>query len=66
LRERDAILAERNAILSSTTWRATWALRMAGDRLPVGLRRALHGGAKITWWSLTFQLPRRLRERGWL
>jgi hypothetical protein len=66
LRERDAILAERNAILSSTTWRATWALRMAGDRLPVGLRRALQGGAKITWWSLTFQLPRRLRERGWL
>jgi hypothetical protein len=59
-------LTDRDAILSSTIWRATRPLRLAGDRLPFGLRRAFRAGAQITWWSLTFQLPRRLRERGWL
>jgi hypothetical protein len=66
LTERDAILAERNALVSSTTWRATWPLRMAGEHLPTGLRRALRAGAKIGWWSLTLQLSRKLRERSWL
>jgi hypothetical protein len=66
LTERNAILTERDAILSSTTWRATWPLRMAGECIPTGLRRALRAGAKIGWWSLTLQLPRKLRERSWL
>jgi len=39
LTERDAILRERDAILSSTTCRATWPLRMVGDRIPSTLRR---------------------------
>jgi hypothetical protein len=66
LTERDAILTERNALLSSTTWRATWPLRVAGERIPAWLRRALRTGAKIGWWSLTLQLPRKLRERSGL
>jgi Methyltransferase domain len=63
LAEHDAILRERNAILFSTTWRATWPLRVAGERTPAWLRRAVRAGAKIGWWSLTLQLPRKLRER---
>jgi hypothetical protein len=66
LTERDAILTERNALLSSTTWRATWPLRMAGERIPAWLRLSLRNGVKIVWWSLTLQLPRKLRKRSGL
>jgi hypothetical protein len=54
---------ERDALLSCTLWKATWPLRIAGQRLPPGLRRVLRVGAKLTWWSLTLKLPRKLRER---
>ncbi len=54
---------EREAVLSSTVWRATRPLRTAGHGLPPELRRALRAGAKLGWWSLTLRLPRKLRER---
>lgn len=55
--------AERDGVLRSTVWRATAPLRSFGQRTPPGIRRALRGGAKLGWWSLTLQLPRKLRER---
>ncbi|GAA0569534.1 hypothetical protein GCM10009416_04960 [Craurococcus roseus] len=55
--------AERDGVLQSTAWRATGAIRRLGGRMPDGVRRALRGGAKLGWWSLTMRLPRRLRER---
>jgi len=55
--------AERNSVLSSTVWRATWPLRVIGDRLPPGGRRTARTVVTIAWWLLTLKLPRRLRER---
>lgn len=54
--------AERDAVMASTIWRASWPLRALGRRLPGRLRRALRAGAKLGWWCLTLQLPRRLQE----
>jgi Methyltransferase domain len=45
--ERDLILKERDAILSSTIWRATRPLRLVGARIPLGLRRAFRTGVQI-------------------
>jgi hypothetical protein len=50
---------ERDALLSSTAWRATWPFRKAGQRLPPGARRAIRAGAKLGWRSLTLKLPRK-------
>lgn len=50
------------AIEASTTWRATYVLRKAADRLPKGLRRAMRRMARVVWWSMTLTLPRRLAE----
>lgn len=55
--------AERDAVMASTIWRASLPLRALGRRLPDRLRRALRAGAKLGWWCLTLQLPRRLQER---
>jgi O-antigen biosynthesis protein len=57
------VQAERDSVLASTAWRATWLLRSAGSRLPRPARRALRGAAKLGWWSVTMKLPRKLRER---
>ena len=48
------------AIETSSIWRATRPLRRAGERFP-RLARALRRGAKLAWWSVTLQLPRRYR-----
>jgi O-antigen biosynthesis protein len=57
------VQAERDSILSSTSWRATWPARAVGRRLPPGLRRAVRGSGKLGWWTVTMKLPRKLRER---
>ena len=56
------VIGERDTILQSTTWKATWVVRAAGTQLPTRLRRALRGGAKILWWTVTFKLPRVLTD----
>ena len=46
----------------STLWRATAPLRRIGDALPKGSRRLIRRTARLSWWIVTFQAPRRLRE----
>jgi WsaF, C-terminal domain/WsaF, N-terminal domain len=53
---------EHAALLSSTIWKATWPLRRFGAIMPPQLRTLLRRGAKLAWWSITLQLPTRLRE----
>ena len=54
--------ARANAIESSTLWRATRPLRAVLSATP-GIRKLGRRSAKLAWWSLTFQLPARLRQR---
>ena len=61
--ECDRARRDRDAVLTSTAWRATWPFRALGIRLPARLRRVLRVGAEIGWWSLTLQLPSKLRDR---
>jgi chromosome segregation ATPase len=53
---------QRDAVLRSTAWRATWPLRAVAHRLPPGVRGALRRGPKFAWWSSTLGLSRRLGE----
>ena len=46
------------AIEASSSWKATYPLRSAGEKAPF-LSRGLRRGAKLAWWTLTLQLPRR-------
>jgi hypothetical protein len=55
--------SERDALLASTVWRSTWPLRYFGARLPRKLRRVVRIGLKLTWWTLTLNLPRKMSER---
>jgi len=54
--------AELAAVNDSTSWRVTAPLRLLAIRYAVVARR-MRGSAKVFWWTLTLQLPRRLRER---
>jgi glycosyltransferase involved in cell wall biosynthesis len=49
------------AIENSTLWRATNPIRRIGQRLPTSLRRAVGRSAKLLWWTISLQLPHRLR-----
>jgi len=44
LRGRDAIRRERDAIVSSTSWRATAFLRSSAEKIPKGVRRLVKAG----------------------
>jgi hypothetical protein len=59
LSESSGLLQERDAILSSTIWRATAPLRIVGRHLPLGLRRMLRTSARLV--GATLKLPRKLR-----
>ena len=48
------------AIEASSAWRTTRPLRRAGQRFPL-LARGLRRGAKLAWWTGTFQVHRRYR-----
>lgn len=50
-----------NAILQSTTWRATERLRHVLEANPA-LRRLARRTVKLAWWTVTLQLPRRYAE----
>jgi len=55
--------AELYGVRTSTAWLSTWPFRAVGARLPRRVRRTVRCSAKIVWWTTTFKLPRRLRER---
>jgi GT2 family glycosyltransferase len=57
------VLRERDALRASTLWRATQRLRELADKLPPWMRRSGRQAAQFGWWSVTLQLPRKLRER---
>ena len=57
------VRAERDSVLASTAWRATRPARVVGKHMPYRVRRVVRGVAKLGWWTLTMQLPRKLRER---
>jgi glycosyltransferase involved in cell wall biosynthesis/uncharacterized protein YbaR (Trm112 family) len=60
---RAETMRERDALVSSTLWRAMDPVRSVGRRLPAPARRLMRGTAKVAWWSVTLSLPRKLRER---
>ncbi|MGA2794178.1 MAG: FkbM family methyltransferase [Roseiarcus sp.] len=51
-----------DALLASTSWRATAPLRFIHLRFP-GLHRLLRRSLTLAWWTMTSRLPLRLRER---
>ena len=57
------IAANRLAVLeSSTIWRVISPIRKWGDNHP-RLRLWIRRGAKLLWWSISFKLFRKMRER---
>ena len=61
-REVEALLTRLHEIELSTTWRLTAPLRSFLTRHP-RLARTARRGLKTTYWAVTLQLPRRLRQR---
>lgn len=57
-----ATQASLQALETSTMWRALAPARAALTKFPA-LRRLVRGAVKLSWWTVTFQLPRKLRER---
>jgi hypothetical protein len=55
-------IRERDALLSSSIWRATWPLRAVGQRLPAGVRRGLRAGATTGWWCISLGFSRKLHR----
>ncbi len=55
--------AERQAVMGSTLWRATGALRHGAALTPRPLRRLARVAPRVLWWTATFQLSDRLRAR---
>lgn len=74
IRDREASAQERirallpkaerlDAIEASTFWRISEPLLRVMGGFP-RLRRLARGTFKLAWWTVTFQLPRKLQERG--
>lgn len=55
-----SVQQELERLRASLSWRATAPLRSIMTRYP-GLARRLRQGAKLAYWTVTGQLPRRLR-----
>jgi hypothetical protein len=53
---------EKAAIEASTMWRVLAPVRAAVTSFPA-LRRAVRGALKLSWWTVTLKLPKKLRER---
>lgn len=58
-----AVMFERDQVLTSAAWRATWPLRKGVDFIPSGVRRWLRACVKVVWWTVTGQLAQRLARR---
>lgn len=57
------VVQERDTILASATWKATWIVRAAGSQLPTPVKRTIRSGIRILWRALTLNAPRKLREQ---
>jgi SAM-dependent methyltransferase len=57
------ITRDRDAVVQSTAWRATWPLRRLVALVPAAARRRLRQALRLAWWSVTLQLGSRLRGR---
>ena len=57
------MVAERDRLLGSTMWRATWPLRAVVGLVPFPVRRAGRKALKAVWWTATGQLGSRIRQR---
>jgi hypothetical protein len=57
-----ALRAQFDAVIHSTSWRASAPLRAVLGGSPK-LAQLARRSAQLSWWTLTGQLPRRLRER---
>jgi hypothetical protein len=53
---------ELGAVYGSSCWRVTAPIRSLGRHAPI-VTRAGRVTAKLIWWTITLQLPRRLRAR---
>jgi len=66
----EAALARRevelHGIRSSPSWRMTAMVRAFGNSLPPGIKRRFRSAIQLAWWTLTLQLPGRLRQRSQL
>ena len=67
--ERDALFAERDAlssqllaIESSSIWRLTRPIRSLAARFP-SVTRFTRKAARLVWWTVSFQLSSRLKQR---
>ena len=67
-RERDtsrllvaSLREEIGLIRSSTSWRLTAPVRAVGRRLPVPVKRLFRRAAKLGWWTVSGQLPGRVK-----
>lgn len=61
-REAARLAFEIDVMLHSSSWRLTAPLRKAGERFP-GPSSTMRRVLRLIYWSLTFQLPARLRDR---
>ncbi len=55
--------AERDRLLRSASWRATWPLRAAATLLPKRFRQLGRKALTALWWALSGQLLPRIRRR---
>jgi GT2 family glycosyltransferase/glycosyltransferase involved in cell wall biosynthesis len=59
-RKADQLSARLERIENSSIWRASYPVRRIGSRFP-RVSRSLRLTAKVAWWTLTLQLPQRVR-----
>jgi hypothetical protein len=62
LAELETKQAAYTAVLSSTIWNLTQPFRKLGGLLPERPRLAVRRGLRLAWWSVSGQLPTKLRE----
>ena len=67
IQEREAHLLAATRRLgeveASLAWRATGPLRQIGAKLPRSVRTTIRRAARLMWWTMSFQLHTRLRQR---
>jgi GT2 family glycosyltransferase len=62
LEQHAAALAERDAVLNSTIWRATRPIRRVGAAMPLPVRRTTRRMLRASHWLITGQFNRRMQE----
>jgi glycosyltransferase involved in cell wall biosynthesis len=61
--EEQRLRVAYEAIVHSSMWRLTGPLRQVAGWMPQHIRRSLRMALRLVYWSVTFQLWARLRER---